>query len=575
MEKIELRDFIRPLLRSWWLILLSTAIAAGTSYWYMGQQPQRYQSRTSIMIGGTIQNPNPNGYEFYLAQQLMQTYVDLINRESVRQPTMEVLGLNALPPYSARAVPSTQLMEVVVTDVDPVRTQIVAKALIDQLIVVSPAGNQDIGRTEFINQELDDLEASIIETKEEIALRQDELATLFSARQIADTRNQISALQTKLASLQTNFTNLLSTTQEGAVNALSVIEPPLLGEPVRSNIKLNILLAAAVGFVLAAGGAYLLEYLDDSIKNSDDVQKVMDVAALGAVPVFQGDEKGHELVMLTKSQSPPAEAFRVLRTNLQFAAVARELDTLMITSPAPGEGKSTIAANLALAMAQSGRRVILVDADLHRPRQHRVFKLVNNIGLTTALLGDVAHIDRYLQRTLSPTLRVLTTGPLPPNPAELLGSQRMRDMLNAVQSQADMVLIDCPPATAVADTAVLASQADGVLMILHTGKTRREMAKRALAALEQVEANVVGAVLNRMPTRGSGYYYYYHYKYYRQYYRRDDAVENMPAQQPASANPNPLLTGRRLIPPNPAAGENGHAVNGSRESAEDLFPKQT
>ena len=203
------------------------------------------------------------------------------------------------------------------------------------------------------------------------------------------------------------------------VNTLE--EAALPTNPIGPNKSATILLAAAIGFILAAAAAFLLEYLDDTMKNPEDVQKRLGLATLGAVPIMKTEE-GSELFVMTQSQSAASEAYRVLRTNLQFAAVERRLDTLLITSPAPSEGKSLTAANLAAALAQGGRRTILVDADLHRPRLHRMYGLRNNTGLTTALLGSPdGSLDDILQPTGQPDLQVLTSGPIPPNPAELLG----------------------------------------------------------------------------------------------------------------------------------------------------------
>jgi non-specific protein-tyrosine kinase len=222
-----------------------------------------------------------------------------------------------------------------------------------------------------------------------------------------------------------------------------------------------------------------------------------------------------ELIMLQPGQSQAIEAFRVLRTNLQFASVGRPLHSLVNTSPAPREGKSWTAANLAVVLAQAGQRVTLVDADLHRPRQHRVFRLPNNVGLTTALLAAENDQNLPLQDGPLPGLRVLTSGPLPPNAAELLGSTRMGALRNLLCEISDIVIIDSPPVTALSDTAILASQSDGVLLILDATRTRRELAERALEGLRRVQAHVIGAVLNRMPARGGGYYYYYyHYTHY-------------------------------------------------------------
>ena len=253
----------------------------------------------------------------------------------------------------------------------------------------------------------------------------------------------------KLNSLQSNYAALLANTQRGALNQLSVIEaaqPPNL--PIGPDRLIIILLAAAVGFVMAAAAAYLLEYLDDTFKSPDMVQKTLGLTTLGAVPVMDEVTPGNELAPLINDHSATTEAYRVLRTNLQFASVDRPLHTLMVTSPAPSEGKSMTSANLAAAVARAGRQVILVDADLHRPRLHRVFNLTNNVGVTSALLADHPSVEGLLQETQIPGLRVLTAGPLPPNPAELLGSSRMKDLIAALNAHADMVILDTPPVAA-------------------------------------------------------------------------------------------------------------------------------
>jgi non-specific protein-tyrosine kinase len=522
---LELKEYILPLRKWWWLIVAATLVATVSSYWVTRQQAAIYQTRTTVMIGNTINNPNPNGYDYYQAQQLATTYADIVKRDNVRQATMAALGLSWLPAYNARTVPNTQLIELTVTDTDPVRAQAVAKELVTQLIALSPsADNGDTQKRQaFINGQLNELEAKIKATQDEITKKQEDLANLFSARQIADAQTQIAGLQNKLGTLQANYAALLSNTTQGALNVLNVIEQAALPvTPIGPNKSATILLAAAIGFILAAAAAYLLEYLDDTMKNPDDVQKALGLTTLGAVPVLKNDE-GSELSVLTQSQSPASEAYRVLRTNLQFAAVEHRLDTLLVTSPAPSEGKSMTSANLAAALAQGGRRVILVDADLHRPRLHRLFSLRNNTGLTTALISDTTgNLDDILQATSVPGLSLLTSGPLPPNPAELLGSTRMRELIADLGTRADIVVLDSPPVTALSDAAVLATQTDGVLLVLDAGKTRREVAKRATEALGRVQARVIGALLNRMPGSGIGYYYYYyHYGYYN-YYSTDD-----------------------------------------------------
>lgn len=521
---MELKEYIAPLRKWWWLIVAATLVATVSSFLATQQQPPIYQSRTTIMVGRAIENPNPSGNDLWLTQQLANTYADIAKRSPVKEATMAALGLTWLPEYTVRVVPNTQLLEIAVVDTSPQRAQAVAAELANQLIRQAPTGGDSEAqqRQAFIAAQLNDLEAKIKETQAEIEKKQTDLANMFSARQIADTQTQIAGLQSKLTTLQANYAALLANTQKGALNTISVVERAALPtEPIGPNKAATILLAAAIGLILAGGAAYLLEYLDDTLKNPDDVQKALGLTTLGAVPQM-ATEPGHEIIALTGGQSAAAEAYRILRTNLQFAAVERPLRTLLITSPAPTEGKSLTAANLAVAMAQAGRRVIVADTDLHRPRQHRLFGLRNNIGVTTALLEARPALDGLLQETAVPGLRVLTSGPLPPNAAELLGSARMKELLADLTAGADIVLLDSPPATALADATILSTQCDGVLLVLDCGITRREVARRALEALRRVNARVVGALLNRMPLRGGGsYYYYYYYYYYGHYYSED------------------------------------------------------
>ncbi len=511
---MELKEYFMPLRRWWWLIVAATAVAVLSSFVATRNQPVYYRASATVMIGGSIENPVPVGSDPYLAEQLANTYVDVVRRKPIRDATMAALGLSFLPAYTSRQVPNTQLVEVAVTDTDPRRAQAVANELVRQLARLSTGtGRGDQPRQAFIAEQLSDIEAGIRETKDEIAKKQSELAGMFSARQIADTQTQIASLQSKQFSLQDNYAALLSNTEQGAYNTVTVIEEADLPEvPVGAGRFSTILLAAAIGFVLATAAAYLLDYLDDTLKNPDDVQKTMNLTTLGAVPMIKSPEGAPGLLVSSDGQSAAAEAFRVLRTNLQFAAVDRPLRTLMITSPEPSEGKSLTASNLAAALAQAGKRVVLVDADLHRPSLHRLFKLRNNAGLTTALIDETPGMDGLLQATQIPGLSVLTTGPLPPNPAELLGSARMRELADALLAQADTVIFDSPPVMALSDTAILSSQVDGVLMVVSAGSTRREMGRRAMQALQRVNARVIGALLNRMPADSSGYYYYY-YRY--------------------------------------------------------------
>ena len=214
------------------------------------------------------------------------------------------------------------------------------------------------------------------------------------------------------------------------------------------------------------------------------------------------------LITLTDPRSPVSEAYRTLRTNLEFFSLDEPIRTLVVTSPGPEEGKSTVLANLAVVLAQGGKRVILVDCDLRRPTQHDLFDLDNATGLTTMMLDEGAQSDPPLRETAVNDLWVLPAGPPPPNPAELLGSRRMQETIAALLKQADVLLFDAPPVLAVTDALVLVVQTDGALLVVKAGGTRREHVQRAKERLERVNARIVGAVLSNAPTDSmlQGYY---------------------------------------------------------------------
>lgn len=212
------------------------------------------------------------------------------------------------------------------------------------------------------------------------------------------------------------------------------------------------------------------------------------------------------LVALSDPQSAAAEAFRSLRTNIQFAGLDQNLQMLTVTSAGIDEGKSLVAANLAITMAQAEQRVILVDGDLRRPALHTLFGLQNDTGLTSMLFAS-ADTPAPLQATSVQGLQLLASGPLPPRPADILGSRRMGEILQALRTQADVIIIDTPPVLAVSDAVVLAPRIDGVLLVMQAGRTRRDQAKQARATLEKAKAHIVGVVLNGAEmTQATGYY---------------------------------------------------------------------
>ena len=219
-------------------------------------------------------------------------------------------------------------------------------------------------------------------------------------------------------------------------------------------------------------------------------------------------EKQPDLITLSDPRSPAAEAYRTLRTNLYFSSLDQALETLVVTSAAPRDGKSTTLSNLAVTMAQGEKRAILVDADLRQPSLHTYFGISNNLGLTTMAVDEDALADPPLVATAVDNLWLLPSGPLPPNPAEILGSRRMEEIIANLKSRADIVLFDAPPVIAVTDAVVLGTKVDGVLLVIRAGKTRREHAAQAKELLEKVNVRLVGAVLtDATPDQSLGGYY--------------------------------------------------------------------
>ncbi|MCI0397506.1 MAG: polysaccharide biosynthesis tyrosine autokinase, partial [Chloroflexi bacterium] len=303
-------------------------------------------------------------------------------------------------------------------------------------------------------------------------------------------------------------------------------------KPIGPNNSVITLLAAFIGLTLSITAVLVVEYLDDSIKTPDDIARVIGLPTLAGIARIKSEEEREKLVTLAHPRSPVSEAYRVLRTGLQFSSVDDpDRTTLLITSANPTEGKSLTAANLAVVVAQAGHNVLLVDADLRRPRQHRIFDVNKNRGLTSFLLEfnlasreeeTLNLLKQVIQPTSVPGLHVLTSGPIPPNPSELLGSAKMKASLATLAEHYDYVIIDSPPALAVTDAVVLSTQVDSVLLISDANRTRQAHLKQLIDQLREVNAHVIGVVLNRLSPRGDGYYYYY---YYRNSYYLDKSEE--------------------------------------------------
>ncbi len=343
-----------------------------------------------------------------------------------------------------------------------------------------------------------------------------------------DTPSRLTQLQTTLNLYQQIYLNLLNNLETvrlaRAQSTPTVIqtEPAVVSEdPIRPKPLQTTALAGAVGLMLAAGIAFLVEYLDDTLKTPTDIERVLGVPVIGYIAQLKIKGKTADQVYVTQQpRSPVSEAFRSLRTNLEYAGVDRPIKTIIVTSPSPAEGKTTIAANLAVIIAQSGKKVVLLDADLRRPRIHRLAGIPNRLGLSDLFRGNanLSAVGRALPQL--PNLAIIPSGSLPPNPVELLGSEKMGRILSSLLETADVVVIDTPPSM-VTDAQVLARKADAVLLVIRPGYTHADTAAATLEMFTRANSRIVGVVLNRIPRNRSYYYggyrYYSPYNYYNPY----------------------------------------------------------
>ena len=289
--------------------------------------------------------------------------------------------------------------------------------------------------------------------------------------------------------------------------------------PIKPNVSMSLMLSCLLAALAGIGVAFVLEWMDDSIVHQRDVEERIGLSLLGIVPTIQ--EKDHrggskDLHLHTHPKSAAAEHCRAVRTNLLFMSPDRPLRTMVVTSSGPQEGKSTTVINLGIAMAQSGSRILLVDTDMRRPRLHKAFGVSNDAGISSSILGGQV-LDQAIKSTDVPGLFLLPCGPIPPNPSELLHTESFKALIRELSGRFDRLIFDSPPIGAVADALVLGAQVDGVLLVLRSGKTRRDMARRAARALVDVNARLFGAVLNNVnldDRRYGAQYGYAQYGYY-------------------------------------------------------------
>ncbi len=510
-----LRDYVSVLRRRKWLVLLAMVLVFASALAVSLLQTPVYQGQARLLLQRNISPFDANNT--WLNPTLVSTEIQIIESEPVRAAVMKRLG--PVPRISASSVGDTTVIQLEAESTSPERAASVTNAYADAYIefrrqqeveALAAAGQEIQLKIDQLQKEIDDLGGRIAAIpactgtnpppgcSERESLQRDRDAKI--AQQVP--------FKQRLDQLQVD----LSLKSGGAQVVSRALMPE---EPIRPRPVRNALLGLGVGLVLGIALAFLFEHLDDSIKTKEDFERVArDTPVLGIIPAVAGWKRGETFVVSqAEPSSPAAEAYRTLRTSIEFIGVNRPLKLLQITSPSASEGKSTTTANLAVALARAGKQVVVVSCDLRRPRLHDFFGVSNTVGFTSVLLGEVSLSEAIQEVPNEPRLRVLASGPLPPNPSELLSAPRTDEVLSVLRNHVDVVIVDCPPVLPVTDAAVVSSKVDATLLVVTAGTTARKQLSRTLEILRQVDAPLIGAVLNGVSTELAYGYSEYYYRY--------------------------------------------------------------
>ena len=474
-QSIDFKKYIGLAISYSWLIILLPTIGGVGAYFYSKQQPEIYQTHATLLVEQRRAGYSAGVSDYGISSQLAKTYARLITAGPFLQKVSERENLERLGQISTRTQENPPLLEIHIRDTNP---NLVAKSA--NAIALN-----------FIDH--------VIEQRlTEIA----KLQAAASAQGITDIQSLVTA----------QFT---------ALDSLTLLEPVSAPtSPIAPDIQQNVTFGVMLGLAVAIALAFLISNLRDTVRNPDDIRNKFGVSLLGMV--FQWSSKDvdeNDLVVATAPKSGFAEAFKQIRTNLQFASSKTDARVYLTSSPGPGDGKSTLISNLAVAIAQTGKKVIMFDGDLRRPTVHRRFQNTSrDVGLSNYLSDNTLSLDSVLQNTSIDGVRVVTSGPIPPNPSELLDSARMKEAVNEAKSIADIVLIDCPPVLMVADTPIISTLVDMAILVVDSFTTKSSSFGATVETLNNSGVQVAGVIMNKVKKPRFGYGYSYGYGYYYNYY---------------------------------------------------------
>jgi capsular exopolysaccharide synthesis family protein len=512
---MELKHYFAILRRWGWIMLLCTVLAGITSYWYSSRLPVVYQSRARYLIGAVLENPNVTRNDLAASAQIGQTYDTLVTSRPVLESVIQKLNLDIDPgtladQVSGTWIDTTQILSIRANANDPVVAANISNAIGDALIERSPSGpsSQSVQRRQEAEAQMARLQETIRSLQGETEQLVNQLQQMTDATAQRALIVRLDERRSQLAAAQRSYSDLSQQLQTTDVNKITLVEAAVpVYTPIAPDVRRNVLAAVIAGLVLGLAAMMLLEYANDVIYTPEALRKVTGLTYLGGLARHRKlrGPNGAQLVTISGSETLAAESYRILRTNLQIAGTDRHLPSLLITSPSRGDGKTDVAANLAIVLARADKQVILIDANLRKPQIASIFGLPEQDGLTS-LVSDPNRMPEPVPVPSVPNLSIVPAGGHSPNSSEILGSQRMYRLIQECKARADVVLIDSAPLW-YSDALALAPQVDGVLLVVSSGSTGRENTLNAVESLRLVGARIIGTVLNRVKA-GPAYLYY-------------------------------------------------------------------
>lgn len=494
---MELRDYLTIFWRRKWVIICILLVTEAVVIVATIMTTPKYTASTILRIAtstaGTV--------NYTYADRLTNTYVRMATTKPVLDELKQRLGLTDLPYIEVATVPNTELLQIYVQYQDPILAANTANTLADILVSQSVELYTGSGQSslEILNEQLKEMEGELNQARKEytdlVAQNPDDAATVETAKQSLDVKQQIYDGILK----QYEQARLNTALREKSIYVVDPAFPP--DSPSEPNAVKNLALGGLASLLGGVGLAFLFENLDTILYTTEQIEKVTQLPSLGTVP--NADVRKQLISM--NGNTPYVDAFRRLRSNLFALQQDSPHHTLLLTSSEPGEGKSTLVGNLAYVLAQAGKKVVVVDCDLRRPTLHKIFKLPNEQGLSN-VLNKNEEPEGLLQDCAVPGVKIVTSGPIPSNPAELLGSQQMSNLINRLHQDCDYVLLDSPAMLSVSDAIVLAPAVDGVILVVSRSHSHREGVLSACKQLADVKARILGVIINRAG-RNHSYYY--------------------------------------------------------------------